>query len=85
MILTGDFIATPDGKVILCNPSFVEIYGFDSLEKALKSKISEFNPSDWINLINQLKNDCKIKGHQSWHRRPDGSNNSCSCKPCWHL
>jgi PAS domain S-box-containing protein len=70
--LTGDFIATPDGRVILCNSSFVEIYGFDSLEKALESKISEFNPSDWINLINQLNNDCKINGHQSWHRRPDG-------------
>ena len=70
--LTGDFIATPDGEVILCNSSFVEIYGFDSLKKALESKISEFNPSDWINLINQLNNDFKINGHQSWHRRPDG-------------
>jgi PAS domain S-box-containing protein len=71
--LTGDFIANLDGRVILCNPSFVDIYGFDSLESALKSKISEFNPSDWINLINQLNNDCKIKGHQSRHRRPDGT------------
>ena len=70
--LTGDFIATPKGKIIICNPSFVEIYGFDNHEQALKSEISEFNKSDWINLINQLKNDCKIKGHQSWHKRPDG-------------
>jgi PAS domain S-box-containing protein len=70
--LTGDFIATLEGRVVLCNTSFVEIYGFDSLETALKSKISEFNRADWINLINQLKNDCKVKGHQSWHRRPDG-------------
>ena len=53
--LTGDFIATPEGKVIECNPSFVEIYGFNNREKALKSDISKFNPTDWINLIAQLK------------------------------
>jgi len=70
--LTGDFIATPKGKIIICNPSFVEIYGFDNQEKALKSEISDFNPNDWINLINMIKIECKIKGHQSWHRRPDG-------------
>ncbi len=71
--LTGDFIAAPKGKIIMCNPSFVDIYGFDNHDKALKSEISEFNPTDWINLIAQLKNECKIKGHQSWHRRPDGN------------
>ena len=38
----------------------------------MKSEISEFNPDDWINLINMLRTECKIKGHQSWHRRPDG-------------
>ncbi len=70
--LTGDFIATPNGKIVICNPSFVEIYGFDNHEKALKSEISDFNPKDWINLINLIKIECKIKGHQSWHRRPDG-------------
>ena len=70
--LTGDFIATPKGKIIICNPSFVEIYGFDNHEKALKSEISTFNKTDWINLISQLKNKSKIKGHQSWHIRPDG-------------
>ena len=71
--LTGDFIATPKGKIIICNPSFVEIYGFDNHEKALQSKISDFNPNDWINLINMIKIECKIKGHQSWHKRPDGN------------
>ncbi|MFY9637771.1 MAG: PAS domain-containing protein [Methanobacterium sp.] len=70
--LTGDFIATIKGKIILCNPSFVEIYGLDNREMALKSEISEFNPNDWINLINMLKKECKINGHQSWHKRPDG-------------
>ena len=70
--LTGDFIATPEGRLIECNPSFLEIYGFDNRENALKFDISKFNIVDWINLINQLKNESKIKGYQSIHTRPDG-------------
>jgi len=70
--LTGDFIASPSGKLIMCNPSFVEIYGFKDHDQAMKTQISDFNQDDWINLINMLRTECKIKGHQSWHRRPDG-------------
>jgi PAS domain S-box-containing protein len=70
--LTGDFIATPEGAVLECNPSFVEIYCFENREKALKSNISQFNPTDWINTVAQLKIDRKIKGHQSSHIRHDG-------------
>ena len=70
--LTGDFIASPNGKIIMCNPSFIEIYGFEDQSQALKTEISVFNPDDWINLINMLRTECKIKGHQSWHKRPDG-------------
>lgn len=70
--LTGDFIATPEGKVIECNPAFAEIYGFDKCKHAVKSNIYEFNPNDWINLIARLKRELKIQDYQSWHRRPDG-------------
>ena len=70
--LTGDFIATPEGAVLECNPSFVEIYCFENREKALNSNISQFNPTDWINTVAQLKMDRKIKGHQSSHIRHDG-------------
>ena len=70
--LTGDFIATLDGKVLDCNPAFAEIYGFNSCEKALNSDISQFDPDDWVNLIFSLKDEGKIQDHQRWHRRPDG-------------
>ena len=70
--LTGDFTALPNGKIIMCNLSFVEIYGFEDHDQAMKTEIAEFNPDDWINLINMLRTECKIKGHQSWHKRPDG-------------
>jgi len=70
--LTGDFIATPDGRILECNPAFVEIYGFDNRERAVQSEISRFNPNDWLELIDHLKNEHKIQDHQSWHVRPDG-------------
>ena len=28
--LTGDFLCTPEGKIILCNPAFATIFGFSS-------------------------------------------------------
>jgi PAS domain S-box-containing protein len=70
--LTGDFIATPEGNILECNPAFAEIYGFTSQNKALNFNLSIFNPTDWVNLINRLKIEFKIKNHQSLHKRPDG-------------
>lgn len=70
--LTGDFIAMPNGEILECNPSFVNIYGFSNYEKAIGFDISKFNPDDWIQLIKILKTEHNIQGHQSWHKRPDG-------------
>jgi PAS domain S-box len=71
--LTGDFIATPEGKILDCNPSFLEIYGFDNREGAIHSDISKFNPSSWIDLISVLKNEHKVKNHEAQLKRLDGS------------
>jgi PAS domain S-box-containing protein len=70
--LTGDFIATPQGDIIECNPAFAEIYNFPNREQALKSNISTFNPEDWETLTKRLKREYKIQGHQTTHQRPDG-------------
>ncbi|MGB9936594.1 MAG: PAS domain S-box protein [Methanobacterium sp.] len=70
--LTGDFIATPEGKILECNPSFADIYGFESCEEAIMSSISGFNPNDWANLISNLKKEHKIQEYQSWHKSNDG-------------
>ena len=70
--LTGDFIATPEGELLDCNPSFLEIYGYKNHEEALMYNISEFNPAGWIDLIAILKKEKKIKNYESWHKRPDG-------------
>ena len=70
--LTGDFIATPEGKIMECNPAFAEIYGFDDCDMALEWNILESNPFDWPYMVTRLKKEYKILGYQSWQRRYDG-------------
>lgn len=70
--LAGNYIATLEGKLLECNPAFMEIYGFNSKEEALKSDISKFNLAGWDDLIASLKNEHKIMNRKSKHRRPDG-------------
>jgi PAS domain S-box-containing protein len=70
--LTGDFIATLNGKILDCNKSFAEIYGFKSTEQAKTFNISDFNPDDWSYLLKNLKIEQKIPRHQTVHQRPDG-------------
>ena len=31
--LTGDFVVTPDGRIVDCNPAFLKIFGYDSIEE----------------------------------------------------
>jgi len=71
--LTGDFIATIQGKILECNYSFAEIYGFESPEQAKKFNISKFNPEDWNYLVKNLETKRKIPGHQTIHQRHDGT------------
>ncbi|MGD9486437.1 MAG: PAS domain S-box protein [Calditrichaceae bacterium] len=42
--LTGDYITTPEGDLLSCNPAFAKIFGFDSVEDALKCNVMSFYP-----------------------------------------
>ena len=70
--LAGNFISTPDGKLLECNPAFMEIYGFNNREEAIHLNISKFNSADWVDLISRLKGEYKIYDYQTWHKMPDG-------------
>ncbi|WP_243669717.1 PAS domain-containing protein [Methanoculleus chikugoensis] len=37
--LTGDFLTVADGRIIACNPAFVRMFGFDSVDDALDTNI----------------------------------------------
>jgi PAS domain S-box-containing protein len=37
--LAGNFVSSPDGKIIDCNPAFLNIFGFDTKDDALRSSL----------------------------------------------
>lgn len=73
--LTGDFIALPDGRIVLCNPAFVRIFAFPSREDALKSNLADLYPSreDFLHFVNLLKERKILERHECDLRRCDGS------------
>ena len=43
--LTGDFSSMVNGRILECNPAFATIYGFSSIEEALRNNLSVLFPS----------------------------------------
>lgn len=43
--LTADFIATPEGSLIDCNPAFARLFGFRSIIEAIQSRLPELLPA----------------------------------------
>jgi len=42
--LTGEFISTPDGQILACNPAFARILGFASVEEAMGCNLESVYP-----------------------------------------
>ena len=51
--LTGDFIASPDGQILLCNPAFVRTYGYASREQATRSNLRSLHLAPKDSTISQ--------------------------------
>jgi PAS domain S-box-containing protein len=73
--LTGDFIATPDGRILLCNPAFVRIFGFLSREDAMGSNVATLYPApgDFTHFVNLLRECRTLERHECDRRRCDGA------------
>lgn len=54
--LTGDYIATPEGRIIACNPAFLRIFGFNSKEEALATTFASLfrSPEEYQKLLSPL-------------------------------
>ncbi len=70
--MTGDFVASPAGKVLFCNPAFVKIYGYSSRRAAERGNVARFNPQDWARVVARLRVRGKVYQHQAWHKGVDG-------------
>jgi PAS domain S-box-containing protein len=73
--LTGDYISTPDGKIISCNPAFARMFGFASVEEALNSDANVLftEPESREIFLRLLREKKRLKYYESEYLRRDGS------------
>ena len=64
--ITGDFIAKPDGRIILCNPPFAKIFLYKSVSSAMKSGFDTlfYDKSQWNDFIKKLTKEKKLILHE---------------------
>jgi len=58
--LTGNYISSPDGKILFCNSAFAQMFGFKAIEEALKENFLSFfindkEGQDFIRLLTERK------------------------------
>ncbi|HDR74025.1 MAG TPA: PAS domain S-box protein, partial [Methanoculleus sp.] len=73
--LTGDIVSAADGQIISCNPAFLEIFGFNSIDEALNTSIVETYPSreDWQQFLELINKEGKVYNFSRIRKRRDGS------------
>ncbi|MEJ2637280.1 MAG: PAS domain S-box protein [Calditrichia bacterium] len=72
--LTGDFIATVDGKITECNPAFARMFGEDSTEDGCKfDLVSIFpGPDAYRQFLLRLREAGKLEYYETEFRKRDG-------------
>ncbi len=72
--LTGNYIVAADGRIQMCNPSFVNIFGFSSREDALASNFRDLHltPESFDGFISALRERKALTPYTGRRRRRDG-------------
>jgi PAS domain S-box-containing protein len=72
--LTADYVSTPDGRILACNPAFVRIFGFASMEEALNTNASTLgvNPEKRERFLSLLREKTKLEYYETEYIRRDG-------------
>ena len=73
--LTGDYLAEPDGEILLCNQAFVDIFGFDSREEAIGSNLANLYlaPLSWPCFVQLLSENKVLERRERAGRHSDGT------------
>ncbi|MBX9254927.1 response regulator [Desmonostoc muscorum CCALA 125] len=71
----GIYRATFDGSLLECNPAFLRLIGLGALPQEQASRFIElyFQPEDYTQLINQLRENGEVRDREMQLRRADGS------------
>ncbi len=72
--LSGDYISTPEGTLIDCNPAFVKMFGFSSKTEAMNTDMQRLygSPVDRNVFIEQLKTEKKLLHNELSMKRLNG-------------
>ncbi|MCA9037673.1 MAG: PAS domain S-box protein [Planctomycetaceae bacterium] len=72
--LTGDYVASPDGEILLCNRALVDMFGFTTREQAIGSSLCGFysDPYSWDALIARIREAGTLDRFERITRRNDG-------------
>lgn len=73
--LTGDYISTPEGRILECNPAFLKIFGFKSREEALQTNMEllHSHPGARQEFLDRLKKEKFFIYEEGTGRRIDGA------------
>jgi PAS domain S-box-containing protein len=72
--LTGDYVATPGGTILACNPAFVTAFRFASRDEALATSMIALYPDAQAHaqFIARLQQERKLDYYECRRRRRDG-------------
>jgi PAS domain S-box-containing protein len=72
--LAGNYVSTPNGKVLACNSAFARMFGFTSVEEALKQNLASLypDPRDLEVFVDAVRNHRRLEHPERELRRPDG-------------
>ncbi len=72
--LTGDYVTTPDGRILACNPAFVAILHFSDRSEALAADMVSLypDPEGHARFIAELRERKKLEHFECVRRRRDG-------------
>ncbi|MCZ6776852.1 MAG: PAS domain S-box protein, partial [Ignavibacteria bacterium] len=73
--VAGNYISTPDGRLRVCNAAFLRIFGFKSMEEAIKSDVKSFYPEPHkrSEFLDALRRNKKLVHRESELRKQDGT------------
>ncbi len=73
--LTADYVTTPEGRIIDCNPEFVRMFGFESREQVLRTRPEAMypNPAARVALMDRLRAEGRLERMELELRRVDGT------------
>ncbi len=72
--LTGDFISTAEGRILLCNPAFAAMFEFSGPQEAVGTSIVDLylDRGEREPLLERLKKERKIGHMEVWRKRRNG-------------